>query len=127
MSEAMKTSQIGLASSLESLYLLAISTGGYLSKVRFSPFAKLSEVIGVTTDLDEYVTPGLYQFSYTQENQPCNMAGNLMLVWSHKEGYAFQLIIAMMWGNGSGFYFRSKNPQGWNPWKSILGTMGASS
>ena len=127
MSEAMKTSQIGLASSLESLYLLAISTGGYLSKVRFSPFAKLSDVIGVTTDLDEYVTPGLYQFSYTQENQPCNMAGNLMLVWSHKEGSAFQLIIAMMWGNGSGFYVRSKNPQGWNPWKSILGTMGASS
>ena len=120
MSEAILSSQFPTADTLSGMRVLATDSEGNIKRVALSPFAVRQHVSG-TTDLNNYKTSGLWSFGVTQKNQPVNMAGCLMWVWSHSEGYVFQLVTGMMWD--AGLYYRRISPSmnDWSTWKSISG------
>lgn len=111
---------------LSSLSMLTSDSAGNIKRAAMS-FPVIS--VATTTpkqDLDTFVTPGWYFFYGNATNAPgsVNMAGQLMLVWSHTPGYVMQLVISGMWMDGSiGLYLRNigKDMTQWRPWYRILG------
>lgn len=117
--------QAPMAESFSGLSPIATDSQGRVARIPFSPFAQWKWVT-TKTDLNDYNESGLFSFTGLQDNAPCNMAGQLMLVWSHYSGYAFQVVFGFMWASSAAIYYRTKNPQynsgDWLDWYKIDGT-----
>ena len=112
--------------SLSGLAYLCATSSGELKRYPKVPFV-ITTVYNdgqAITDLDTLVSPGWYAFYHVSQNCPkgVNTAGQLMLVWSHAEGYVIQFLISGMWDDGSkGLYLRNRNGASgkWSTWGKI--------